>query len=85
MKFEEYIYDSLQGLLINPHPEVKDLFQEGMPCEQWYAEMLDAYQRLCDRLGVCNEDDDVEIIITNLNRTWLGRVTADITILLKCL
>ena len=25
--------------------------------------MLDAYERLCDRLGVRDEDDDVEIMI----------------------
>ncbi len=66
MKFEEYVYESLQGTLVNPHPEVKNLFKEGMPCDQWYSDMLDAYQRLCVRLGVSNEDDDVEIIVNSL-------------------
>ena len=28
--------------------------------------MLEAYQRLCERLGVQDEDDDVEIIINSL-------------------
>ncbi|MBQ4092716.1 MAG: hypothetical protein IJN34_08880 [Clostridia bacterium] len=68
MELEEYVYDSLQGTLCNPHPQVESLYEEGMPCEGWYAEMLAAYGRLCDRLGVADEDDDVEIIITCLRR-----------------
>jgi hypothetical protein len=68
MNFEEYVYESLQGTLCDPHPEVKNLFEVGMPCERWYAEMLRAYQRICNRLNGKNEDDDVEIIITNLQR-----------------
>ena len=44
MNFEEYVYESLQGTLCDPHPEVKNLFEVGMPCERWYAEMLRAYQ-----------------------------------------
>lgn len=68
MNFEEYVYESLQGTLKNPHPEVKSLFEDGMPCERWYAEMLNAHMRICSRLGTKNEDDDVEIIITALQR-----------------
>ncbi len=66
MRFEEYVYESLQGTLSDPHPEVKSLFEAGMPCERWYAEMLDAYLRICTRLNVGDEDDDVEVIITSL-------------------
>lgn len=69
MLLEEYVYESLQGTLIAPHPEVKNLFEDGMPCEKWYGEMLDAYLRICNRLGVSDEEDeDVEIIITCLRR-----------------
>ena len=32
-----------------------------------YAEILEAYQRICQRLGVGEEDGDVEIIINNFN------------------
>ena len=66
MSFEEYIYESLQGTLIHPHPAVPNLFEDGMPCERWYADMLDAYQRICSRLGDEEEDQDVEIIINSL-------------------
>ena len=68
MNFEEYVYESLQGTLWNPHPEVESLFEDGMPCEKWYNEMLNAYDRLCSRLGTQYEDDDVEVIITMMQR-----------------
>ncbi len=68
MNIEEYVYESLQGTLCHPHPDVKNLFGAGMPCERWYAEMLDAYLRICNRLGGDEEDDDVEVIITSLLR-----------------
>ena len=31
-----------------------------------YADMLAAYERLCDRLGVVDEDVDIEIIVSSL-------------------
>ena len=69
MLLKEYVYESLQGTLIAPHPEVKNLFEDGMPCEKWYDDMLKAYQRIWVRLGTQEEDDDdVEIIITCLRR-----------------
>ncbi len=61
--FAERVYQSLIGLLVTPIPGVKDAFAEGMPCEQWYSEMLEAYARLRERLGVEDEDCDVEIMI----------------------
>ncbi len=68
MSFEEYIYESTQGTLRNPHPEVTDLFAAGKPCERWYAEMMEAYGRICTRLGAGEEDDDLEIIVNNFLR-----------------
>lgn len=68
MRFEEYVYNSLLGNLQVPHAEVNSLFEEGMPCEKWYAEMREAYSRLCKRLGSADEDDDVETIISMLWR-----------------
>lgn len=68
MNMDEYIYESLQGTLLHPHPAVDNLFEAGMPCEKWYADMLDAYPRICARLGDDEEDEDVEIIITALQR-----------------
>ena len=64
----EDIYDSLQGVLIPEArvPWVQNLFLEGSPCDLAYSQMLLAYERLRDRLGVEFEDDDVEIIINSL-------------------
>ena len=64
----EDIYDSLQGVLVPEArvPWVKNLFLPGSPCDRAYSDMLDAYERLRDRLGVADEDEDVEIIINSL-------------------
>lgn len=42
------------------------MFEEGKECELMYGEMLNPYSRLCERLGVKNEDADVEVIIHSL-------------------
>ena len=64
----EDIYDSLQGVLIPEArvPWVRNLFLPGSPCDRAYAEMLRAYEHLTARLGVAEEDADVEIIINSL-------------------
>lgn len=43
-------------------PGVEDAFAPGSYCMDLYAKALDAYARLCNRLGVKDEDNDVEII-----------------------
>ncbi len=54
---------------------VKDEFTEGSDCANAYSRMLDAYSRLCQRLGISEwEDPDVEIIINEL--TFIGRHVA---------
>lgn len=63
---EEYVYYSLQGALCDPHPGVENAFAPGSICEKSYSDMLDAYGRLCARLGVQDEDKDVEVIINSL-------------------
>ena len=64
----EDIYDSLQGVLVPEArvPWVKNLFLPDSPCDRAYSNMLDAYERLRGRLGVADEDGDVEIIINSL-------------------
>ena len=66
----ERIYNSLRGLLLPEYTAagVENAFQEGSLCDTAYKEMLEAYQRLLDRLGAKDEDEDVEIIISSLLR-----------------
>ena len=46
---------------------VKNEFEKGSQCDHWYAEVMEAYSRLCGRLGVQeHHDTDVEIIIQNM-------------------
>lgn len=42
---------------------VEDAFAEGAFCMLTYQKMRDAYDRLCERLGVVDEDADIECII----------------------
>lgn len=47
-------------------PGVEYAFADGQYCMEKYAQMRDAYDRLCERLGVRDEDRDVEEIIQSL-------------------
>ncbi len=64
----EDIYYTLIGTMQEKFrvPGVENLFAEGSYCMNSYGEMLAAYERLCNRLGVVDEDEDVEIIIDSL-------------------
>ncbi len=62
------IYFTLVGVIRKEYrvPGVENLFAEGSECSNLYSQMLDAYERLCSRLGVVDEDDDVEVIINSM-------------------
>lgn len=64
--FAEEVYESLCGDLVEPVCGVEDAFAEGSNCEQWYLDMLNAYERLRERLGAVNSDPDAEIMIDSL-------------------
>lgn len=66
MLISELIYESLIGELIVPIEGVPNAFEPGGYCETRYRQVLEAYERLRDRLGVTDEDPDVEIIIDSL-------------------
>ena len=72
-QFVEDVYNTIQGILI-PQAQVQgveNLFAPGEKCAGYYEQMLDACQRLCHRLGVEDEDEDVEVIIWTLREmTW---------------
>lgn len=69
LELRERIYESLVDVLIPGCclPGVENLFAAGMPCDQHYAAMSNAYARLRKRLGVEDEDADVETIIDSLS------------------
>ena len=64
-KFAEAVYDTMTGNLLPAFrvPGVEILYGVGKPCSDNYADMLDAYGRLCRRLGMTDEDDDCETMI----------------------
>lgn len=72
-EFKRLIFDLMNGSLVlgnNPPEEskyVENEFSEGKGCAEAYSEILDAYQRICQRLGVGEEDDDIEIIMDSFN------------------
>ena len=60
----EKVYETVCGLRTTDLAEgVEDIFVPGGFCDCKYAQMLGAYERLCQRLGTGEEDKDVEIII----------------------
>ena len=69
VRLREQIYESLIDVRTPEYrqPGVENLFAEGMPCDQYYAAMSNAYARLRKRLGVEDEDADVETIIDCLS------------------
>ena len=64
----ENIYYTLIGQMQEEFcvPGIENLFVDGSECDLAYHEMLEAYERLKNRLGIQNEDADIEIIINSL-------------------
>lgn len=72
-EFKNLIYDLANGSLDLEHFPVEESkyveneYEEGKLCSKLYSEVLEAYERICMRLGKPNQEDrDVEIIINNL-------------------
>lgn len=72
-EFKRLIYDLMNGSLdlehytIEESKYVENEFEEERTCGKAYSEILAAYRRICERLGVGEEDYDVEIIMNNFN------------------
>lgn len=72
-EFKQLIYDLMNGSLdlgnnaLEESKYVEDEFSEGKVCQTAYAEILDAYQRICERLKAGEEDKDIEVIMNNFN------------------
>lgn len=54
------IYRNMTGQLV----PVEDEFMPGKPCDQLYARVTSARERLCARTGIDFHDADIEEIIT---------------------
>ena len=80
-QFIEDVYNTLEGCLVAAAcvPGVENLYAEGKHCMELYAEIQDAYGRLCDRLGVQDEDADVEIITNRPVGNGFIRSVSEIT------
>ena len=63
MGLVDEVYGSLTGDLECPLPWVRDAFEAGSICQREYQQIMDAYERLRQRLGVVDEDEDVEVMI----------------------
>ena len=65
MEFIERVYLTVTGDLVEEYrvPGVEDLFAPGKSCERLYNQMMDAYERLVERLGGKEEDPDAEIMV----------------------
>ncbi len=63
MNCAEEIYQSLCGNLKKPIPGAESLYYEGSRCENAWGDISLAYESLRVRLGVEDEDRDVEDIM----------------------
>lgn len=75
-EIDERVYDSLAGNLLPEYSLswVEDIYVPGHPFYEAYSTMWDAYDRLRDRLGAVDEDEDVEIVISSLLK--YGKIAA---------
>ena len=64
-RFIDLVYQTVIGELELDYelPGVENSFEEGSLCDQAYEQMRGAYDRLLHRLGLENEDLDLETII----------------------
>ena len=72
MKRVEWIYETMIGEAVSECPGVADEFAPGAMCDRLYGEIYEANKRLCERLGV-EDDEDVEIIINHFLSTHPDR------------
>lgn len=65
MELWEQVYETMACHVVESArlSGVEDAFAGDSFCMQQYGLMREAYDRLCDRLGVVDEDEDVECIL----------------------
>jgi len=67
-RFIDAVYETVIGQRSGGScvPGVEDAFAPGGICDQCYASVFQAYERLRNRLDVQDEDKDIECILDNL-------------------
>ena len=62
----QWAYETMACHVVEEYrmPGVEDAFAEGTYCSECYNDAMDAYDRLRDRLGVIDEDEDLERMIS---------------------
>lgn len=67
-RFVDMLYQTVIGELQSEYriPGVEDSFAVGGICDLSYQKMRNAYERLLERLGCENEDQDIEIILNSM-------------------
>lgn len=66
-RISEMVYESLLGERLSPVPGIANEFAPGSICDQHYENVQKAYQRLRIKLGIENEDRDIEIMLQELS------------------
>ncbi len=66
-EYMDWIYTSVMGSFLPGYEckKVENLFETGKPCANLYREAIEAYWRLCGRLGT-EEDADGEIMLSSM-------------------
>ena len=56
----------LEALPVEESEFVKDELEQGQPCEQLYQQAYEAAKRICKRLEIEEDDEDILLIFNNL-------------------
>lgn len=61
MKYVDELYQSLCGNMVRPVPGISSLYYPGSDCDRAWERITQAYEHLCERLGVEDEDEDEDV------------------------
>ena len=69
IEYLELLYDTVLGQVQDAYalPGAENLFEPGKPCDLHYRDAMSAYKRICQRLGISAEDNDLEQILHSMN------------------
>lgn len=70
MTFAEAVYGTLTGMIDQEYrvPGVENMFDDGFECTLLYEKMRYAYDRVLERLGLEDDDTDIEEMICLMDK-----------------